>query len=77
MLFSDVVMPGMSGIELVDRARVIRPGLRILLSSAYSFEAVRQQGRIDASVRLLNKPYGKALLARTLAEVIGDCGEDR
>jgi PAS domain S-box-containing protein len=76
VLFSDVVMPGMSGIELVDRARVIRPGLRILLSSAYSFEAVRQQGRIDASVRLLNKPYGKALLARTLAEVIGDCGED-
>lgn len=76
VLFSDVVMPGMSGIELVDRARIIRPGLRILLSSAYTFEAVRQQGRIDASIRLLNKPYGKALLARTLADVIGACGEE-
>jgi PAS domain S-box-containing protein len=77
VLFSDVVMPGMSGIELAERARVLRPGLPILLSSGYTFDTMRQQGRSDTVVRLLNKPYGKAVLARTLAEAIEDGGGTR
>lgn len=72
VLFSDVVMPGLSGIELADRARVLRPGVHILLSSGYTFEAMQHQGRIGAGIRMLNKPYGKAALARALAEIIED-----
>ena len=72
ILFSDVVMPGMSGIELARRARDLRPDLRILLSSGYTFEAMQHQGHPDPDIRLLNKPYGKNLLARTIAEVLDE-----
>jgi CheY-like chemotaxis protein len=74
VLFSDVVMPGVSGIELAKRARALRPGLAILLSSGYTFEAMQHQEELDSTIRLLNKPYGKALLARTLAEVLHNAG---
>jgi PAS domain S-box-containing protein len=72
VLFSDVIMPGMSGIELARRARELRPDLRILLSSGYTFEAMQHQGHLGPGIRLLNKPYGKNLLAQTVAEVLDD-----
>ncbi|WP_429207116.1 ATP-binding protein [Massilia sp. UYP11] len=74
VLFSDVVMPGMSGIELARRARTLRPRLRILLASGHTVEAMGRDGELDADVRLLNKPYGKSMLARALAEVLDDTG---
>jgi PAS domain S-box-containing protein len=75
VLFSDVVMPGLSGIELARRARALQPGLRVLLSSGYTFEAMQHQGHLEPGIRLLNKPYGKSLLAQTLAEVLNETGE--
>jgi len=77
VLFSDVVMPGMSGIELARRARALDPDLRILLSSGYTFEAMQHQGQLDPGIRLLNKPYGKNLLAQTLADVLDDAGTNQ
>ncbi|MET0981374.1 MAG: PAS domain-containing protein [Telluria sp.] len=77
VLFSDVVMPGMSGIELARRARALHPDLRILLSSGYTFEAMQHQGQLDPGFRLLNKPYGKNLLAQTLADVLDDAGRTK
>ena len=74
LLFTDVVMPGISGIELARRARALRPGLRILLSSGYTFEAMRHQDELGPDVRFLNKPYGKNVLAQALAEALGSPG---
>ena len=53
LLFTDVVMPGMNGFELARRARVMRPGLRILYTSGY----VRDAAESDGSERLLRKPW--------------------
>jgi len=75
ILFSDVVMPGMSGIELIGHARALRPGLRILLSSGYTFEALQYWEQLGPDIRVLNKPYGRALLAQTLAEVLDSARE--
>ncbi|MFC5480903.1 PAS domain S-box protein [Massilia suwonensis] len=71
LLFTDVVMPGMSGIDLSQRARSLRPGLPILLSSGYTFEAMRHQDELGPLVRFLNKPYGKTVLAQALSEALG------
>jgi CheY-like chemotaxis protein len=70
LLFTDVVMPGISGIELARRARELRPGLRILLSSGYTFEAMRHQDELGPDVCFLNKPYGKTVLAQALSEAL-------
>lgn len=69
LLFSDVVMPGgISGIDLAERARELRPGLKVLLTSGYSAEALSPAG--DRYGVPLKKPYRKAELARRLRAVL-------
>ncbi|WP_234679518.1 hybrid sensor histidine kinase/response regulator [Bradyrhizobium monzae] len=69
MLFTDIVMPGgMSGWELADQARRIRPGLPVLFTSGYALETLVEQGRAQAKAVVLTKPYRKAELAQRLRD---------
>ncbi|WP_426419329.1 PAS domain S-box protein [Bradyrhizobium genosp. A] len=69
MLFTDIVMPGgMSGWELADQARRIRPGLPVLFTSGYALETPVEQGRAQAQAVVLTKPYRKAELAQRLRD---------
>ena len=71
LLFTDIIMPGgMSGWELADQARQIRPDLPILYSSGYALETLVEQGRAPTQSIILTKPYRKADLARTLREAL-------
>jgi PAS domain S-box-containing protein len=71
LLFTDMVMPGMSGDELADRAVQVRPGLKVLYTSGYAEGGILHDGRIDEGVHLLRKPYRRQELARRLREVLG------
>lgn len=65
LLFTDVVMPGgISGPELADAARSLRPGIRVLFTSGYTELAIQQQGRLAGIEPLLSKPYRRVDLAR-------------
>ena len=71
VLFTDIVMPGgLDGAELARRARQLRPGLRVLLTTG--FAAINQQDGVvlDAALPLLHKPYRRDDLARKLREVL-------
>jgi PAS domain S-box-containing protein len=71
ILFTDVVMPGgINGWELADRARKIRPGLKVLLTSGYALETLAERGRLPSGAIVLNKPYRKAELAKRLREAM-------
>ena len=71
MLFTDIVMPGgMSGWELADRAREIRPGLPVVFSSGYALEMLTHKGRAPGKSLILSKPYRKAELAERLREAL-------
>jgi nitrogen-specific signal transduction histidine kinase len=71
ILFTDVVMPGgINGWELAERARQIRPGLKVLLTSGYALETLAERGRLPKGAVILNKPYRKAELARRLREAL-------
>src|SRR5262245_21257636 len=70
LLFTDVVMPGMNGWELAERARDMRPGLKVLLTSGYALETLAERGRLPKGAVILNKPYRKADLAKRLREAL-------
>jgi PAS domain S-box-containing protein len=57
LLFTDVVMPGLSGPELAAEARRLRPSLRVLYTSGYTELAGRTQRGLEPGVELLSKPY--------------------
>jgi PAS domain S-box-containing protein len=71
VLLTDVVMPGMSGIELADRARALRPGLRVMYMSGYSHEVIARQGAIPVGSTLLQKPFTRQDLLKALDEALG------
>jgi PAS domain S-box-containing protein len=70
LLFTDVVMPHMSGKELADRVRSLYTHTRILFTSAYTENATIHQGVLDKGVALLQKPYTPSALARKVREVL-------
>ncbi len=70
LLLTDVVMPQMSGPELVSLAQGLRPGLKVLYTSGYTEDALSQHGRLAGGVRLLAKPYLRDELARRVREAL-------
>jgi DNA-binding NtrC family response regulator len=67
VVFSDVVMPGMSGVELGHEIRRRHPDLPVLLTSGYS-EALAEKGR--HGFELLQKPYAPEELSHSLHRVM-------
>ncbi len=74
LLFTDVVMPHMSGKELADRVQGLYPHTRILFTSAYTENAIVHQGVLDKGVALLQKPFTPSALAHKLREVLDQPG---
>jgi PAS domain S-box-containing protein len=74
LLFTDVVMPHMSGKELADRVEALFPGTRILFTSAYTESAIVHQGVLNKGVALLQKPFTPSALANKLREVLDQPG---
>jgi PAS domain S-box-containing protein len=70
LLFSDVVMPGITGWELAAQAQTIDPHLRVLLTSGYPPEAVRPGDGMAPHVQILQKPYRKSELLQHIRKVL-------
>jgi len=66
VLFTDIGLGGMSGIELTRRALAMDPTLRVVVASGYAFE--REPG-MEARVGVLIKPYDLNKIRQALADV--------
>jgi two-component system cell cycle sensor histidine kinase/response regulator CckA len=67
LLLTDVIMPGMSGTELLNRLRVEYPDLQAVLMTGYTDDLVVRQG-LARSVGVIQKPFtGHALLQKIQA----------
>jgi CheY-like chemotaxis protein len=69
LLFTDMRMPDMTGLELFRRLKQEKAALKGIISSGYSEELVKLQGEVDSEVTLLPKPY----VLKTLAKTVRDC----
>jgi CheY-like chemotaxis protein len=67
LVFSDVVMPGMSGVDLAEKVRERYPSLPIILTSGYS-HVLAEEG--SHGFTLIHKPYSADGLARALKEAL-------
>ncbi|MET0366656.1 MAG: PAS domain-containing protein [Methylobacterium sp.] len=65
-VFSDVVMPGMGGIELAKRLRASHPDLPVILTSGYSDVLARED---DHGFDLVRKPYSAEQVAGAFRKV--------
>jgi len=73
LLFTDVIMPGgMNGRQLADAARKLRPEIAVLFTTGYANTAFAKDGSRDPSLKVLNKPYRRATLARKVREVLDE-----
>ena len=72
LIVSDLVMPGLGGIEAVDRIRAERPTVPVIFISGFSEEALqRREGLVEVG-RLLAKPFSVEELAVAVRRAIDD-----
>lgn len=76
LLFSDVVMPGpLRSTELARKLRERLPDVGVLFTSGYADSVIVHDGRLDAGIELLSKPYTHEALARKVRHVLANRGQ--
>ena len=75
LVLTDYSMPGMDGADLAGRLRVIRPGIRILVSSGYQIDLSISE---HTQIAYLPKPFTSEELVRTVRQALdAQHGQDR
>lgn len=69
VLVTDIVLPGMSGVELASHLRNLHPRLAVLYISGYADRETRRRGLVDRA-RLLRKPFRPVELCQRVAELL-------
>ena len=66
LVFSDIAMPGMSGLELARLVRDHHPEIGIVLATGYSDKATRA---VEEGFRLIEKPYSLNVMRESLTAI--------
>ena len=75
LLLTDIVLPrGMNGAVLAERIRAQRPNLPVLFMSGYAENSIIKTGIVYPGVKLINKPFRKAELARKVRQALDSAG---
>jgi len=69
LLFTDIVMPGMNGVQLAERARAAKPALKVLYTTGYARDV---SGADAVQTALLPKPFTIAQLAHRVRQALDE-----
>jgi CheY-like chemotaxis protein len=70
LVFTDVIMPQMSGKVMAEWLKTTYPDLKILFTSGYTDDAIAHHGVLEAGVEFLPKPYLPATLVHKVREML-------
>jgi len=70
LVLTDVVMPRMGGMELVDRLRERSPDMKVLFMSGYAPHATIHHERLMSGSSLIQKPFTPSILTRRVRQVL-------
>lgn len=70
LLITDVVMPGISGQTLAERAAPSHQEMKVLYFSGYTEDAIVHRGILNSNMKFLQKPFGTEDLLRKVREVL-------
>jgi two-component system cell cycle sensor histidine kinase/response regulator CckA len=70
LVFTDVVMPGMTGKELVLKLKSRRPDMKVLFTSGYTNNSIVHHGMLDPGIAFLQKPFTVKSLISKVREMI-------
>ena len=71
LILSDINMPGMSGLELLPKARAARPDVPVIMITAYGDADTRRQALEGGAEALLTKPIYFATLRNEIEARLG------
>jgi len=67
LLFTDMIMPGrMNGLDLSRRLRLDKPGLKVVYTSGYNDEILRENSALRHAANFLQKPYSAEVLLKAI-----------
>ena len=70
LLLTDMMMPGMTGVELAEKTRQIRPELRVLCMSGYTDDTALKHGLMETKLAYIQKPLSAELLLQKVWQVL-------
>ena len=77
LLLTDLIMPGVGGVELTAQVRRLSPGIRVLYMSGYAAEEVDRRGVVADGITLLEKPFTGAVLALAVRAALDEPAASR
>lgn len=69
LMITDVVMPGISGRDLVEKIRAEGSTVPVIFMSGYTADVMQNHGLIDEHINLLQKPFSADVLGNKIREV--------
>jgi PAS domain S-box-containing protein len=70
LLVTDVVMPGMTGHDLAERAAELQPGLRVVFMSGHTEDVVVLDGAREGEIAFVQKPFTRDSLLGTVSRAL-------
>lgn len=71
LVLADIVLPKMSGEELLRRMLQLNPELRVLICSGYPYDAASLEAPTEEQVGSLQKPFSPKMLAEAVDRLLG------
>ena len=72
LVLTDIMMPGMNGVELAQIVSTHRPGVHVFFMSGYADQDLIRKGLLEPGTHFLQKPFSPRELSQRLRKILGE-----